>query len=362
MLGLCTVIQMPVFGQGLLTTIRPTLETGPQLHYSEIVTRHDLPELLANVTDPSAPMLKGDIRFDKEYWAKDVRFSQEKWMLEFSFKPMRMIWVDLPNNEGTLDRKLVWYLVYSVKNTGQAVRSRLKTPYTVDSEIMKETKIALSQLEVPGVDLGNVHVKGTRTENESDKMLLIETLESPNRNDEGEYVNEEIAIPIRFVPRFVLTAERIVADSQSRIDPETQAVKSDIQTISVAYNDKVMPLALGAIKERERLALLNSVSIAKNEIAPGETLWGVTTWVDVDPRIDKFSVFVSGLTNSYRWTDKAQGEEGAYKKGDPIGTGREMARKTLKLNFWRPGDEFDQNEKEIRLGQPGTVDYEWVFR
>ena len=51
-----------------------------------------------------------------------------------------------------------------------------------------------------------------------------------------------------------------------------------------------------------------------------------------------------------------------YKAGDPIGTGRRLSRKTLKLNFWRPGDEYYEHEKEIRFGVPGEVDYEWVYR
>ncbi len=37
-------------------------------------------------------------------------------------------------------------------------------------------------------------------------------------------------------------------------------------------------------------------------------------------------------------------------------------RKTLKLNFWRPGDQYFENEEEIRYGIPGRVDYEWIYR
>ena len=36
------------------------------------------------------------------------------------------------------------------------------------------------------------------------------------------------------------------------------------------------------------------------DIAVGETLWGVATWEDIDPRIVRFSVYVFGLTNAYR--------------------------------------------------------------
>ncbi len=81
-------------------------------------------------------------------------------------------------------------------------------------------------------------------------------------------------------------------------------------------------------------------------------------WEDLDPRIDFFSIYVQGLTNAYRWKD----EPGKFQKGSDLGTGRVLSRKTLKINFWRAGDEYYEKEKEIRLGAPGEVDYEWVYR
>jgi hypothetical protein len=50
--------------------------------------------------------------------AKQVVFRRPVWHLEFAFKPLRMTYVDLPRPDGKLERKLIWYLVYKVKNTG----------------------------------------------------------------------------------------------------------------------------------------------------------------------------------------------------------------------------------------------------
>jgi hypothetical protein len=104
------------------------------------------------------------------------------------------------------------------------------------------------------------------------------------------------------------------------------------------------------------------------------SLWGVVTWVDVDPRIDYYKVFVQGLTNAYRF------EDGDYKKGEAPGTGRKFTKKTLQLNFWRPGDTIDPHEEEIRYGcridaDPAEqqaifaeygidkpIDHQWVYR
>lgn len=45
-------------------------------------------------------------------------FRRPVWCLEFAFKPLRMIDVDVPQSSGKMQRKRVWYLVYRVKNNG----------------------------------------------------------------------------------------------------------------------------------------------------------------------------------------------------------------------------------------------------
>src|SRR5262249_15994528 len=156
---------------------------------------------------------------------------------------------EVPDPDGRLERKLVWYLIYRVKNTGES--------------------------------------------------------------------------PVPFHPWFQL---------------ESRDMKP-----KKAYPDRLIPVAVPFIQRREdpRRPLRNTVEIP-SEIpprGPGEdqSVWGVATWQDIDPKIDKFSIFVSGLTNAYRWRD------------DPK-RGRVFSYKTLELNFWMPGDEFDPHEEEIRYG------------
>lgn len=236
----------------------------------ETVSRHDLVEVLA--VNP------------KLDWAKEVVFRREIWALQFRFKPMRMIDVDLPQPSGRMQRKQIWYIVYQVTNAGKCMRP------------------------VPAKD-----------------------------SQEGAFDVEYVDKPVRFVPSFLLHSEQL----------------------DKWYPDRVIPAAIGPIQMREdpNRPLLNSIEIVR-EIPVGETVWGVATWEDIDPRTDRFSVYVAGLTNAYRWSD----EPGKYKPGAPVGTGRHLQKKTLKLNFWRPGDEFSPKEREIRFGVPGGVDYEWVYR
>jgi hypothetical protein len=160
----------------------------------------------------------------------------------------------------------------------------------------------------------------------------------PVAEENGTFKVERVDMPIRFIPKFVL----------------------DIPKLDKSYTESSLPLAVRLIRQREdsSVQLLSSEEISGRELAVGATLWGVATWEDVDPRMDHFSVYVEGLTNAYQWTDA----EGAYKVGAPLGTGRRLARKMLKLNFWRPGDEYFEHEDEIRYPAPGQVDYEWVYR
>ena len=83
------------------------ISVDPMRELKESVSRHNVVELLA--VDP---------KFD---WAKDVPFRRDVWALDFKFKPVRMIWVDIPQPSGYMQRKLIWYMVYSVTNTGKVM-------------------------------------------------------------------------------------------------------------------------------------------------------------------------------------------------------------------------------------------------
>ena len=73
-----------------------------------------------------------------------------------------------------------------------------------------------------------------------------------------------------------------------------------------------------------------------------------------------------------RWEWSATQGSLVWSWGDPPGAGRKFTYKTLQLNFWRPGDEIQQNEREIRFGvapdraalyESGEgVAYRWVYR
>lgn len=278
--GSIALLLMAVIGRTGLTAEKATaapasrlargamITVEPDLNVSETVARHDVVELLAV-----------DGKYD---WAKDATFRRDVWGLQFQFKPVRYVWVDIPQASGMMQRKLIRYLVYAVHNPGKALH--------------------------------------------------------PVAAENGVFKTERVDLPIRFIPKFLF----------------------EIPKLEKSYPDRTIPLAVRLIRQREdsSVQLLSGDEISGREIAVGATLWGIATWEDVDPRMDHFSIYVEGLTNAYQWTDEA----GTYKVGSPLGTGRRLARKMLKLNFWRPGDEYFEHEDEIRYPAPGQVDYEWVYR
>jgi len=133
--------------------------------------------------------------------------------------------------------------------------------------------------------------------------------------------------------------------------------------------ESVIPLALPAIIQQEdpNRTFETSVSMSDRQIKPGEKVWGIAMWKDIDPDVKDFSIFVSGLSNACRWSiDKNKHQPGI------VGSGYTMDRKTLKLNFWAPGAADHLLDKEIQYGvrrarlqkaneQP-PVDFEWVYR
>jgi hypothetical protein len=124
-----------------------------------------------------------------------------------------------------------------------------------------------------------------------------------------------------------------------------------------SYLDRVMPVAHAAILKRERHAYKNSVEIVGPvppvtplEAKPGteKSLDGVATWRGVDPHTDRFKIYVTGLSNGYR---KEIGQDGAAV----------TLRKTLVLDFWRPSDALDQNEREVRPN-PKNDQPQWIYK
>lgn len=134
--------------------------------------------------------------------------------------------------------------------------------------------------------------------------------------------------------------------------PEFTLVTTDGGT-QRSYPDELMPEAQAVISNRERQALRNAVEVigpVPAETPPGaepqpeNVIHGVATWRGIDPRTDEFTVYLAGFSNGYRIVSAPDGQ--------PL-----VLRKTLVQDFWRPGDEFEQTEREIRVRGAARWEY-----
>ena len=158
-------------------------------------------------------------------------------------------------------------------------------------------------------------------------------LARPEDKSDTAPVNNEDPVPVSmFVPEFTLVTN----------DNDSQK----------SYDDVLLPEAQTAIILRERLQLKNSVEVV-GEVPPAtpknakdeNAIYGLVMWRGVDPETDFFTVFMTGFSNGY---SKRKGPD-----GQP-----QIWRRTIVQEYWRPGDRFFQNEKEIRpKGEP-----EWIYR
>jgi hypothetical protein len=172
-----------------------------------------------------------------------------------------------------------------------------------------------------------------RVKNGGGRRTAVDAADRTNR------VTEAFETAIRFVPHFVLESLEPLTDAEGL-------------TAYRAYLDRVVPSAMEPIQARERVPgrLHDSASMTTTDIAPGEERWGVAVWEDVDPRIDFFSIYVRGLTNAMRWRQIPGSTIGP---DDPPGIHMEHALESLRLDFWRPGDEA---AREMQVGFRGMFE------
>ena len=122
------------------------------------------------------------------------------------------------------------------------------------------------------------------------------------------------------------------------------------------YHDQVLPKVQEAIKQVEdpldHLKIKNSVTISAEPIpvskpdANPRAITGVAIWDDVNPDSNRYSIFVTGLSNGWSLAEI------------PPDNKQVLRRKTLQLNFRRVGDRFYQHADEIRFVPPA----EWIYR
>jgi hypothetical protein len=119
------------------------------------------------------------------------------------------------------------------------------------------------------------------------------------------------------------------------------------------FEDSVVPQAIPVIRagEDQSIPLLGMVDI--NGMIPPSTkrdvddaVFGAAVWEKWDPKSERLSIYVGGLSDGYKEVHATSGEK-------PI-----LKYKTLRIHFIRQGNERTVSEREIKLAEPP---YHWVY-
>ncbi|MBN1853446.1 MAG: hypothetical protein JW829_12005 [Pirellulales bacterium] len=286
--------------------LAPGVETTiqPQVLPAETVSFHAIPALRTQTDLQWTPKLASVKRTLYEM-AGDAEFRRDIWCLEFTFKPLRMLEIDIPQPSGRLQKKKIRYMVYRVKNTGATLHPE----------------------QQPG---GTYDIKPVAGQPRSFIPQFV--LESHERDSQGNRIYKA------YLDRIIPSA---LGPIQQREDPNRQILNS----VEMARTP-----------------------IPPSDDRIDRSVWGVVTWEDVDPRLDFFSIYIAGLSNAYRWTDP-EGEYKAgdplgkgrlffqktlqlnfWRPGDDIREDEDEIR------FGVPPD------KAALYDSPEGVAYQWIYR
>jgi hypothetical protein len=167
------------------------------------------------------------------------------------------------------------------------------------------------------------------------KPLRIRTVDVPGKGRRQVFylyykVVNRTGAPRMFAPQFVM-----VNESQERLEDE---VIPEAVPIIQSREDKSIPLH-GAV---------DVIGMIPPSTKPNvdDAVFGVACWDRWDPKSDRFSIFVRGLSDGFV---QVPGQDG----GKPV-----AKYKTLRIDFIRHGDERNLNENEIQHADPP---YQWVY-
>lgn len=123
-------IQRTPFAPGVVTVIPPSIE--PEETFDGPLTLQTFLRSYPEVAFGGDSHPNGKPHFDPRSrtlaeQAKSVILRREIFCFEFAFKPLRQIYIDLPQPNGKLKRKLIWYMVYQVRYVGKDLQPAAKS-------------------------------------------------------------------------------------------------------------------------------------------------------------------------------------------------------------------------------------------
>lgn len=213
------------------------------------------------------------------------------WTLTFRYKPPRIVTLDGFDKDGKPAKQLVWYMWYQVYN---------RAP------------------DAPAAGKGEKEVK------------------------------PPVAEPVTFLPEFELVTKDL--NTRHLDEPQPHILEQVRKLEDTTFGSEKYPDGIQNLK--------SSIEISKRPVPPtlpesipravsGLAIW--TDMADVAPKTNKFSVYITGLSNG-----QAREE---LKTGEIL-----IKRKTLQINFVRPTDDNRPVITDIRPDDANGPAEQWIYR
>ena len=233
------------------------------------------------------------------------------WNLEFSFKPLRMIEVEIPTSPTSVERRLIWYMVYRIRYLGN------------------DLKAAPTETRFGGTTFPTIEkVQGG---------------------------------PHRFFPRFVLQeTEELNKEYMDRVIP---AALEPIRQREFKARRTENPS--GKLYDSVEIS---TVPIELSTPENDKSVWGVVTWDNIDPRIDYFSIYIQGLSNAFKMEVGPNGAPGKMthktlklnfaRPGDSL----EETEREIKYGIPVTTEPRNQSAMNAKYGQEKRLDHKWLYQ
>ena len=169
---------------------------------------------------------------------RNVTLRHPVWALEFSFKPMRTIELDIPQKSGLLKRKLVWYLIYRLRYIGGDLLPDAEN-VEAGTGVPKPPKVVV----FPSVRfLPRFTFINTQTKTEQDSQIVSSAIPAIEKRERiGKPLLDTFQIASRPIPATVGDEDRSVwgVALWTEIDPRTDFFIVQVKGLTNAYQVKV---------------------------------------------------------------------------------------------------------------------------
>lgn len=295
------------FAPGTVRVIDP--EPAPEETFTGPITLQGLIDAHPEIVWSAPDFPEGRPHFDARSrtiveMARQVILRREVYAFEFAFKPLRQIYIDVPQPNGVMERKLIWYMVYRIRYRGGDLR--------------------------PASDAAG----------EGPMEAIYGRIEKVSYNAR------------RFFPLSVLSSPTSGKEYLDRVIP----VAAD----KIKRREKITAPLYNSVE-------ITAVPIQRSTDPAAEGVWGVFTWEDVDPEIDFLSIYIYGLTNAMQRVEEEDGGERFIKKALRLNFFRpgDAIRQTEdQIRFGVPAYRDPEEQQYVldKYGLEERLDYQWIYR